>query len=59
MSDGLREGAAFANESAWASNLVEPGSMRLRQEQVLLQGESALPASVSRLSTSSPLYPRK
>jgi hypothetical protein len=59
LSDGLRIGAAFADEAAWASNLIEPGSMKLREEQVLLQGESALPASVSCLSTSSPLYPRR
>ena len=49
----------YANESAWGSNLIEPSSMRLKEEQVLLQGESALPTSVSRLSQSSPLYPRK
>ena len=33
--------------------------MKFKEEQVLLQGESALPDSVSRLSTSSPLYPKR
>jgi serine protease AprX len=59
MSDGTSASAAFANESAWASNMLEPSSMRLREEQVLLQGESALPTSVTRLVRSSPLYPRR
>jgi hypothetical protein len=59
MGDSVSASAAFANEPAWASNMVEPSSMRFREEQVLLQGESALPASVSRLAASSPLYPRR
>ncbi|HEX7317426.1 MAG TPA: S8 family peptidase [Pyrinomonadaceae bacterium] len=59
MTDGLRASAAFANEPAWASNLVEPSSMRLKEEQVLIQGEAALPTSVNRLATSSPLYPKR
>ena len=58
LADGLRTGA-FANEAAWASNMIEPSSMKLKDEQVILQGESALPTSVSRLSRSSPLYPKR
>jgi hypothetical protein len=59
MSDGTSASMSFANESAWASNMVEPSSMRFKEEQVLLQGESALPASVSRLQASSALYPKR
>jgi hypothetical protein len=33
--------------------------VQLKEEQVLLQGEAAMPASVSRINSSSPLYPRR
>jgi hypothetical protein len=59
MGDAVRQSAAFANETAWASNMIEPSSVILKEEQVLLQGESAMPASVSRIKSSSPLYPRR
>jgi hypothetical protein len=39
--------------------MIEPSSMKLKEEQVLLQGEAAVPASVSRINASSPLYPRR
>jgi hypothetical protein len=55
----LRASATFANESVWASNLIEPTSMKLKEEHVLLQGEAAVPTSVSRITSSSPLYPRR
>jgi hypothetical protein len=33
--------------------------MRLKEEEVLLQGEMATPTSVNRLDASSPLFPRR
>jgi len=49
----------YACEATWGSNLVEPSSVRMSEEQVLLQGEAAVPASASRLAPASLLYPRK
>jgi hypothetical protein len=58
-SSGARESWTFANETAWGSNMIEPSSVSLSEEQVMLQGETALPSSVRRLGAASPLYPRR
>jgi hypothetical protein len=56
---GARTSTTYTSAAAWGSNLIEPSSMKMNEEQVLLQGEAAMPSSVNRLSSSSPLYPRK
>jgi len=58
-SSGVRESTTYACPSAWGSNMIEPSSVKMSEEQVLLQGESEMPTSVNRLSASSPLYPRR
>ena len=58
-SSGARTSTTYASEVAWGSNMIEPSSVKMSEEQVLLQGESEMPTSVNRLSASSPLYPRQ
>jgi hypothetical protein len=50
---------SFANQQMWASNLIDPSSTNVNEEQVMMLGEEAMPASVQRLSASSPLFPRR
>jgi subtilisin family serine protease len=64
MSDGVpssraRASLCFENEGVWASNMVDPASMQMDEEQVMIQGEEAMPIYVGRLSPTSPLYPRR
>jgi hypothetical protein len=56
---GARTSTTYSASAAWGSNLIEPSSVQMSEEQVLLQGEAEMPTSVNRLSSSSPLYPRR
>jgi hypothetical protein len=50
---------SFDNEAIWASNLVDPGTVNIRPDEVILLGEDAIPVGVRRLADNSPLYPRR
>jgi hypothetical protein len=56
---GARMSWTYGCEASWGPNLVEPASMKMSEEQVMVQGEAARPASVKRLAATSSLYPRK
>jgi len=56
---GVRDSTTYASEVTWASNLIDPTSVQFDDSQVILQGETAMPTSVSRISSTSPLYPRR
>jgi hypothetical protein len=51
------KGWSFDNEAIWASNLVDPSTVDIKAEQVILLGEDAVPVGVVRLSSASPLFP--
>jgi hypothetical protein len=59
LSSGVMSGWSFTNEAVWASNLVDPGTVDIKAEAVVLQGEDAIPVGVLRLSGTSPLYPHR
>jgi hypothetical protein len=48
---------AFANQTTWSSNVIDPSSTNSNEEQVMVLGEDAYPTNVQRLSSSSPLFP--
>ncbi|HZB45310.1 MAG TPA: hypothetical protein VE360_08705, partial [Pyrinomonadaceae bacterium] len=56
---GRRTGWSFENEGTWSSCLIDPRSASTNEEQVMVQGENALPYGIRRLSATSSLYPRR
>jgi len=58
-STGAHQSTTYASQVTWASNMIDPTSVKFDDNQVILQGESAMPASVSRLDSTSPLLPRR
>lgn len=59
LSDGSLKGCSFDNGATWASNIIDPDSAGGSGEQVMVQGEAAIPAEVQRLPNNSPLYPHR
>jgi hypothetical protein len=59
LSTGSNSPMAFANQTTWASNLIDPSSITTSEEQVMILGEDAMPLNVQRLSSSSPLFPHR
>jgi len=56
---GVRDSTTYAAQAAWGSNMIDPTSVQFDDNQVILQGESAMPTSVGRITSSSPLYPHR
>jgi len=59
LSSGSTSALSFADQSTWASNLIDPTSVTANEEQVMVLGEDAMPLSVQRLSSTSPLFPHR
>jgi hypothetical protein len=55
----VRDSTTYASEVTWASNMIDPCSVQFDDKQVILQGEAATPTFVGRITSASPLYPRR
>jgi hypothetical protein len=56
---GAMSGWSFDNADIWSSNLVDPSGVDIKAEEVILQGEDAIPVGIHRLSSASRLYPHR
>jgi hypothetical protein len=59
LSNGSLKGCSFDNQSTWESNIIDQSSINSNGDEVLIQGEAGIPASVQRLSSDSVLYPHR